>query len=164
MRLYLFSNLYVSSIQHGIQGLHAFTDLLVRYGPTSVEFATAMQWATQHKTVIITCGGYSSTLQAVFDRLTQIAEDWTTEDGQSCLPFAKFHEEKDALAGALTSVAVVVPASAYFTEDRAADGIALQQRAKAMGYTNLFEASGNSTDFTPCERLALLCAAFRLAH
>ena len=165
MRLYLFNNHYISAIQHGIQGLHSFAELFVRHGLDSPQARVVMDWNREHKTVIVLNGGYADTLQTVFDRLEAVARDWTAGmAGIEVLPVAKFHEEQAALAGALTSVAVVVPAGAYFEgpSGRAARK-ALMDKAAALGFEDLLEASGDRGHFTPVERLALLCMNFPLA-
>lgn len=107
-RAYFFGNMYLSQIQHGIQAAHVVTKLFAKYPwsanhlndtlyPCDILYA----WATDDVTKILLNGGYQSNLHKVY----QILEIVCPILG---LPFEKFHEETDALNGALTSVGVVI--------------------------------------------------------
>lgn len=106
-RAYFFGNMYISPIQHGIQAAHVVTELFVKYKPlemssTPFESNVLYRWAEEHKTKMLMNGGYQSNLE----KIHKIFEFIGPVLG---LPFAKFHEEEEALNGALTSVGVVVP-------------------------------------------------------
>lgn len=107
-RAYFFGNMYLSQIQHGIQAAHVVTKLFVKYTwahnnlndtlyPSDILYA----WAADDVTKILLNGGYQSNLYKVYQILEIICPILN-------LPFEKFHEETDALNGALTSVGVVI--------------------------------------------------------
>lgn len=174
MRLYFFSNLYISSIQHGIQGVHSFGEMVLEYAldpdrpNAEAEREVLRTFLRDHKTTIVLNGGYASTLAEIHQRLGEIAQDWpATNPLASTLLYGKFHEEEAALNGALTSVAAIVPECSYFDSkipERGEARMALRLKMTEAGYTDYFEASAARNVFTPEERLALLCMAFPLAH
>ena len=108
MRLYTFTNMYLSQIQRGIQSAHVASDLLVKYSVhNGIEKRnTLFDWAGNHKTMIVLNGGYSSTLHVLIDLF---------DDPRNPHPFAAFYESEDALAGALTCVGIVLPERIYET-------------------------------------------------
>lgn len=116
MRGYFFGNLYLSSIQQGIQAKHCGDEMFIKYAPrftdTAFESVDAdkyrqlMTYHNDHKTVICLNGGYSKTLHEIYALL---------EDDENPYPFAKFHESEEALDGALTCVGIVVPDAIYET-------------------------------------------------
>lgn len=169
MRLYVFGNLYISPIQHGIQGIHSFGELVLKLlDPLdSKGLAVLRAFLADHKTVIALNGGYASTLSAIHDRLAAIAADWPSDlEEAPVLLYAKFHEEDAALNGALTSVAAVVPSCAYFDHSQPSQReaqMALRLRATDRGHATPFDASADRDGFTATERLALLCMNFPLA-
>lgn len=173
MRLYFFSNLYISPMQHGIQGIHSLGKLMMEFAlgdhPRKDEAGQVLHsYFQDHGTVIVLNGGYASTLQEIHDRLGDIAADWPANiPNMGLLMHAKFHEEEAALAGALTSVAVLVPECSYFdgrTPGRDEAKQALRLKVSEAGYTDYFEASAARNVFSPEERLALLAMSFPLAH
>jgi len=110
MRAYFFGNMYLSSIQQGIQAAHVTHELFTKYmtgeqeegGPAEYLW----EWATNHKTMILLNGGYAEALEdlhAFFESPT------------NPYPYAWFHEEKASLNGALTSVGIVLPERIYST-------------------------------------------------
>ena len=105
MRLYVFSNMYLSPIQHGIQGLHAMGEMTLKYSTSSRPGKRFRKWLKDHKTVIVLKSGYSSTLSEIECALAEIALD------DPSVPFASFREE--GLENALTSVAVVLNEGSY---------------------------------------------------
>jgi hypothetical protein len=108
MRLYAFTNMYMEGIHAGIQTAHALGELYNKYGmyPKEPEFAKLEDWSKNHKTIYIYNGGLSSML---WDRY-QALREFTLQFG---LPIARFYESKEALNGALTAVALVVPEEYY---------------------------------------------------
>ena len=108
MRAYFFTNMYISSIQCGIQSAHATHELFNKYidHQYSSTFQQLMDWSKNHKTMIVLNGGYASNLQRIYEVL---------QDQDNEFPFAKFNEEMDSLNGALTCVTVVLPERIYLT-------------------------------------------------
>ena len=105
MRAYYFGNMYLSSIQQGIQAAHATHELFNKYG-ASEKAETLFNWSQNHKTMILLNGGYSENLRAL------IALFDTQENPY---PWAHFNEGEDSLDGALTSVGIVLPEKIYVT-------------------------------------------------
>jgi hypothetical protein len=106
LRFYAVNNMYLSSIQQGIQPGHALGEMFVKYrrqGPKTAK-DLLWSWAEKHKTWIVLNGGYQSELQKFADFL---------KSKKNPFPWACFHEEEDALNGALTSVCVVLPERVY---------------------------------------------------
>ncbi len=111
MRLYCFGNMYLSSIQQGIQSLHATVEMFLKYDDVDVEIEQQlmlMDWATNHKTVQLMNGGYGKHIRELHSWFEQ-----QTNDGLCKFPFADFHEEADALDGAITCVSIVLPERIY---------------------------------------------------
>ncbi len=116
MRAYFFGNMYLSSIQQGIQAQHCTVELYNNYAPQVGEsgydtinpdrYEILVDWATKHKTSILLNAGYSSTLRNIYKELS---------DFDNPYPFAKFHESEEALDNALTCVCIVIPAAIYET-------------------------------------------------
>ena len=105
MRAYFFGNMYLSSIQQGIQAAHAVHDMFVRY-PTREHGGGnyLWDWATDHKTMILLNGGYADTIK-------ELVNFFNNSDNP--YPFAAFHEEEASLNGALTTVGIVLPEKIY---------------------------------------------------
>ena len=116
MRAYFFGNLYLSSIQQGIQSKHCGDEMVVKYAPDASngvfesadvdKYQQLYNYLANHKTVICLNAGYSSTLHEIYAEL---------DNTDNPYPFAKFHESEEALDGALTCVGVVVPDAIYDT-------------------------------------------------
>lgn len=107
LRAYFFGNMYISPIQHGIQAAHVVTKMAARYcNNYEATGDVFFDWADVGVTKILLNGGYHSNLEAVYAILEYLCPPLG-------LPFGKFHEEVDALNGALTSVGVVVPEEIY---------------------------------------------------
>lgn len=113
MRAYFFTNMYLSSIQQGIQPLHIVAEMFCKYIRLSEDYELVMDdkyrtlatWAKDHKTVICLNGGYSENLHNI------IAEHLTDDDNP--YPWEVFREGQDALGGALTSVGIILPEKMY---------------------------------------------------
>ena len=106
MRAYFINNMYLSSIQQGIQALHAIVELSIKYGTAqdSLESTMYVDWAVNHKVVCLLNGGYSSNLHSLREML---------ETSSLTIPWAPFYEGTDALDGALTSIALILPEHLY---------------------------------------------------
>lgn len=102
MRFYSFTNMYLSSLQVGLQSGHVLSEMFLNF-PDAADLKT---WATEHKTMILLNAGYSATLHEIYASLC---------NEENPYPFAKFHESEEALDGALTCVGIVVPDVIYET-------------------------------------------------
>jgi hypothetical protein len=116
MRAYFFTNFYMSSLQKGIQSLHCITDLMVQYDDVmrspqeQARKDMLMDWAANHKVVILLNGGNSADLQEIYDKLASTSP-------QTTYPYGKFNEDEQSLNNALTCVGVVVPEKIYLLAD-----------------------------------------------
>lgn len=104
MRAYFFGNMYLSSIQQGIQAAHVVHDMFVTYQVESERKQKLFNWATNHKTMILLNAGYSSEIFA-------LSAFFRTEDNP--YPWSNFYEDPDALNSAITSVGIILPAKIY---------------------------------------------------
>ena len=126
MRLYSFTNMYLSRLQFGLQTAHVVSEIGVRGQTgkiTSDAYCYFWKWAQQHKTIIILDGGYSENLYQL---------DGFFRSNENPYPWATFYEDPLALGsgiaegppGALTAVGIVLPeriyeTAAYAREDEA---------------------------------------------
>lgn len=128
-RLYTFVNVYLSSIQQGIQTQHVASDLYNKYvldpDPDDLDRTTVLKtWSRFHKTTIVLNGG---TYETIGD-LARLLEE--LDDASECwYPWATFSEDNRSLGGLLTSAAIVLPDSIY----------------DAKRYNDFFGRSGAST-------------------
>lgn len=124
MRFYGFGNYYLSSLQQGLQAGHAVAELFVKHNHAGVNNASAgdytlpeerdnmaladcvLDWAENHKTMVLLNGGNSADLQDLFDFL---------DCEENPYPFVKFHEDEVSLNGALTYVGMILPPRIYDT-------------------------------------------------
>lgn len=142
MRAYFFGNLYLSSIQQGIQSAHCVAEMFTKYqyvnenvDNISQKCAHLYNWANDHKTMILLNGGYSENLQIICDLFN---------DEFNSYPWASFHEGVDALNGALTCVGIILPERVYGNVElisklpqttNASEYGALVQQVQAAGLT-----------------------------
>jgi len=106
---YFFGNMYLSSIQHGIQAAHVIQVMATKYNQVTSNVASKIfnRWMEEDKTMILLNGGPQKNLQDLINML-----NINTNKGTD-YPVAYFTEEKGALNGALTSVGIVLPESIY---------------------------------------------------
>ncbi len=105
MRAYFFGNMYLSSIQQGIQAAHATAEMFTKYDTCEYEKRDLLHaWASNHKTMILLNAGYS-------EEIHKLVEFFKNE--KNPFPWAPFHEGVDALDGALTTVGIVLPEEIY---------------------------------------------------
>jgi len=113
LRLYTFTNYYLSSIQQGIQSGHAAVELFVKYqiekGWKNGEAQMLNEWAKNHKTMICLNGGDARGVLEIAQFLDSPIEN--------PFPCAFFYEDQASLGSLMTSVAVILPASIYETAD-----------------------------------------------
>lgn len=109
LRAYYFGNMYLSSIQQGIQAAHVTADMFVGYQPfntdeecdaPSEQFQLLTSWAKYHKTMILLNAGYASELESLVDFFTY---------GGHKFPWAYFRESQDAMQQCITCVGVILP-------------------------------------------------------
>lgn len=105
MHAYYFTNMYLSSIQQGVQPLHVTSDLFVKYQrlpqrAPGKQYKMLMDWAENYKIVTLLNAGYSSNIKELIRAF---------ESKNNYCPWAQFEEGEDALNGALTSIGIVVP-------------------------------------------------------
>jgi peptidyl-tRNA hydrolase len=63
MRAYIFGNMYLSSIQQGIQAAHVITDMFVKHKRANKKRKMLHDWATHDKTMVLLNGGTSQDLR-----------------------------------------------------------------------------------------------------
>lgn len=111
LRLYCFTNFYLSSIQQGVQTGHAAVDLVRKYtkdyGKTANEITptqTSMveRWADNFKTFIILNGGNNASILAA----TKIIS-------KSYFPWVTFNEDEQSLGSIQTCVGVLLPENIF---------------------------------------------------
>lgn len=102
-RAYFFTNMYISSIQCGIQSGHVIGELGVKYWDDKTKVGDIFRdWVTNDKTMIVLNGGYSITLEEIYRLLD-------TQNNEHNYPFAKFNESEEALNSAITCVGIILP-------------------------------------------------------
>jgi len=109
-RLYSFCNMYLSSIQQGIQTAHLVSNMFAKYKNMrgKPEHDMLFKWANDHKTIIVLNGGTKENIQNIFNEL------WLNADLN--LPYDKFHEDEDSLGGIVTCCGIIVPEEMYETK------------------------------------------------
>lgn len=107
LRAYYFGNLYMSSIQQGIQSLHTTAEMFCKYrvNPGVLE-EVLHDWGVNHKTVILKQAGYSRDLREIVDLF---------KHDENPYPWAWFAEE--GVDDALTCVGIILPEKVYSTAD-----------------------------------------------
>ncbi len=107
LRLYTFTNFYLSSIQQGIQSGHALGELMLAASLGNVTGSDLLyDWAENWKTMICLNGGDNVAIEDLYGFL---------HNDENPYPFAPFHESEGALGGIMTSVAIVLPAKIFDT-------------------------------------------------
>lgn len=118
MRAYFFGNMYLSSIQQGIQAAHVVAEMFTKYNkqnhaaaempdyssPICQQWNILNHWAEEHKTMVLLNAGYGEEIH----KLVQFFEI-----PENPLPWAHFNEGKDALDGAITCVGIILPEEFY---------------------------------------------------
>jgi hypothetical protein len=160
MRCYHLNNMYMSSIQQGIQSAHAQMELFVKYQQTTKQKSMLCDWATNHKTMIVLNGGFMSDM---IDAYTFLDSD------KNPYPYTKFHESEEALGGILTNIAIVLPEKSYklseFLRTRIVDEqLNLDPKLPEESAAKVRETLQSFGDYTQYEiELATLMNNFRLA-
>ena len=108
-RAYYFGNMYLSSIQQGIQALHCTSEMYLKYPRHRADVCERQhkdlcKWGDIDKTVVLLNGGDCSAIEAIANHLASIDHDYA---------WAEWNEGKADLAGALTCVGIILPAYIY---------------------------------------------------
>jgi len=107
MRFYAFGNYYLSSLQQGVQALHAATELSMKaFNDGDQYLIQYLRWAQHHKTAILLNGGNSRDLQELLSFF---------ELPENPYLFSGFCEDEQSLNGALTTVGIILPETIYET-------------------------------------------------
>lgn len=114
MRCYHLNNFYMGTIHAGIQSAHAQHELMLKYVDPQAPIAKSpywglqiegyLEWARNHKTIIVLNAGMQVNLEKWVELLS---------DGSHGYAWAPFHESQEALNGALTNIALVLPERIY---------------------------------------------------
>ncbi len=99
MRFYSAGNMYLSSIQQGIQAFHCLGEMTLEHTGNKM----FKDWISVHKTLICLNGGNNKSLN----------EFWELVRYQKQFPVVKFHEDEQSMAGMLTCVGIIVPEEIY---------------------------------------------------
>ena len=104
MRAYFFTNMYLSSIQNGIQPAHCIVDMMLKYQSDDNQSHANMiqQWARDHKTMVVLNGGPYSNLVDIGAILNL-----------NRYPWGFFKESEEAMNNMLTCVGVILPETIY---------------------------------------------------
>lgn len=114
MRCYFFTNMYMLAQQAGIQSQHSGQRLCNKYGmgfcgeQNLHAIAQYKEWARDHETSIVLNAGYQINMMRLLNLLK-------SSNDVNQFAWAEFHESQEALNGALTSIAVVLPERIYLT-------------------------------------------------
>lgn len=101
LRAYFFGNMYLSSIQQGIQAAHVVTEMFNKYYVKPHPLTHMLNtWARNDKTMILLNAGPGIELH----RLHRVFSS-----SENPFPHATFYEDGDALDGAMTSVGIILP-------------------------------------------------------
>ena len=108
MRAYFFGNMYLSSIQQGIQAAHVVAEMfrIEDDGDDEGPRKILHEWADDHQTMVLLNAGYS-------EEIRKLAELFNM--GDNPYPWATFAESEEALDNALTCIGIILPVKIYET-------------------------------------------------
>ena len=137
MRAYHFGNMYLSSIQQGIQSAHAQMELFLKYSPISEQpvdkIGQVYDWANNHKTMICLNAGYASSLFELKQLL---------ESEENPFAWSYFIESDEALQGVLTNICVILPERIYGRRERVRKGETILWNFNEYEPTDIYYANG----------------------
>lgn len=112
LRAYFFGNMYLSSIQQGIQAGHVIAEIAVKevYDRESLFF----QWAEFHKTMVLLNAGYGEEIHDL---------EKFFQNRQNTYPWAGFEESVAALDAAKTCVGIILPDTIYNASRLVREGV-----------------------------------------
>jgi len=135
MRAYYWGNMYLSSIQQGIQALHCTSEMYLKYNHLnegeSDQYCDLHEWGQDHKTVIILNGGES---EGLIDVATQF------DVPENPYPWSTWSESVTALNNTLTCVGIVV-------DEKIVDAIHEMRQSKRERRRVKFETRLNDFEF-----------------
>lgn len=112
-RFYCINNMYLSGIQAGIQSAHAMMEMVNKYlinqNGTPQEVALLKQCIRDDKTMVVLNGGHQSNLQNILNLFTEQHIKY---------PHAPFYEDDEALNGAFTNLAMVLPETLFLSDTK----------------------------------------------
>lgn len=158
-RGYFFTNMYLSSIQCGIQSAHAIHSMYSKYRNSPRQIKTLNQWADYDPTMIVLNGGSSEDLWSLYQTINQTR-----------YPKVLWTESEAALNSATTCVGIVVPDIIYkpASELRRRPFIASNKQAAIQFLTTGHYISSNNTHDVETdpdvELILLLSQNFSLAN
>lgn len=126
MRLYAFTNFYLSSIQQGIQTAHIVSELFA-YPQEPDKAAMIKDWAVNHKTIVVCNGGNA-------DSLSDLMALFHNSNNQ--YPWIEFREDEQSLNGALTAVGIVLPPEVYDVKSEFRYGYSSAVKERTKVYIN----------------------------
>lgn len=100
MRFYAAGNMYLSSIQQGIQAFHCLGEMIYKHGTDN---PIVNEWLTSHKTLVCLNGGNNASLNDFYSLICNNPD----------YPVAKFYEDDQSMGGMLTCVGIIVPERLY---------------------------------------------------
>lgn len=169
MRGYSWGNMYLSSIQQGIQGWHAQNEIFTKYKINSPEMTTFLKWAKGHKTLMLLNGGYASNIQhigEVLEKLNKMLKRSPIEQraiGVKAIPISCFKEEEAALNQALTAIFTVLPETCFCADSTERKKL-LKEMSDAGFETPLAAAEFGGRSFSLSERFKFLALCGELAR
>lgn len=155
-RMYCVVNQYIAGIHAGIQSSHAMVEMFLKYPQRRSHAANLLwDWAMEDKTVIVLNGGYQSNLMDLCELLEPLSNTY---------PWDSFREEQNALNGAMTAVAVVLPEYMYDPQySETSDLVYRQLQPLQIANTYRDENGGVSHRYTQPEKdLIMMIKSFRL--
>lgn len=106
-RAYYFGNMYLSSIQQGIQALHTTSEMYLKYEPTkdlAYHYDTLRTWGADYKTVVLLNGGDCAALRKIAEEVALVGNPYV---------WAEWYEGETDLNGALTCIGIILPPRIY---------------------------------------------------
>lgn len=108
-KAFFWANMYLSSIQKGLQTAHCVSALFLKYKHNPNMFGSILDWAQNSKTIIIFDGGTDDNLQYM------VNNDLSHDDNP--YPYVLFQEGYEELRGTITCVGIIVPEKIYKEAD-----------------------------------------------
>jgi hypothetical protein len=111
MRAYFFVNSALSGIQKGLQVAHCVADLFANFedeGTHDLTGTTLLNWAAEHKTIIVLEGGFHADLMEIADSFQGNYDHF----------WAAFREDDETMNEMMTAVGIILPERIYETAER----------------------------------------------
>lgn len=117
-RAYFFGNMYLSSIQQGIQAAHVVHEMFIKYPKPVVQRHNGedhagehlWKWAENDKTMILLNAGFGAEIADLAMMFTGGEVKY-----ENPYPWAVFLEEQATLNGAYTSIGIILPSRIWNT-------------------------------------------------